>query len=395
MGRILDFIDKEGEGRYYCYKTKKFSLDDNAPETLDYDDRPSVATSGGKFAETDMRRIDTVNLATKIERLTASPLFSYFLDGSRHVYKVDDIAVGNRIFPFIAGQIIVGCCERKSRDVFKKCRLTRKIVISLPKNFNYDDDKEDDFCRNYCEKINSEISKNTFVKSHNIKIDKLLLYATDGQQDVAKDKNGYKNSGTAKIQSEMTDEEQLLVNELCRNNLLDNEHYLIKDGSLEYNPSFTNLSMTEWVQLRSNYKHVVGVSKMFNPDLLKDFRGRKLSKTIASLEPYERTKAYRYPAVNKETEFAIWYIRLRKSEFRETHFSDVVKCEMLLDEPGATIDTDLIDVISANIIKEAFPVCYGKDSRWANHLYPVYLTETFCKSNYYGQDILLNLFFFC
>ena len=190
----------------------------------------------------------------------------------------------------------------------------------------------------------------------------------------------------------MTDEEQLLVNELCRNNLLDNEHYLIKDGSLEYNPSFTNLSMTEWVQLRSNYKHVVGVSKMFNPDLLKDFRGRKLSKTIASLEPYERTKAYRYPAVNKETEFAIWYIRLRKSEFRETHFSDVVKCEMLLDEPGATIDTDLIDVISANIIKEAFPVCYGKDSRWANHLYPVYLTETFCKSNYYGQDILLNLF---
>lgn len=190
----------------------------------------------------------------------------------------------------------------------------------------------------------------------------------------------------------MTDEEQLMVRELCSKNMLDNEHYLIKDGSLEYNPSFTNLSQTEWNLLRSNYKHVVGVSKMFNPDLLKDFNGHKLSKTIANLKPFERTKVYRYQAVNKDSEFAIWYVRLRKSEFRETHFSDVVKCEMVLEEPGALIDTDLINIISANIIKEAFPVCYGEDSRWANHLYPIFLTETYCKSNYLGQDILLNLF---
>ena len=81
----------------------------------------------------------------------------------------------------------------------------------------------------------------------------------------------------------MSDEEQFMVKSLCENNLLDNEHFLIKDGSIEYNPSFSNMSPLEWNQLRSNYKHVVGVSKMFNPDLLKDYRGRKLSKTIASL----------------------------------------------------------------------------------------------------------------
>lgn len=392
MGRILEFIDKEGEGRYFCYKTKKFSLDDKDPETLDYDDRPAVATSSGKFAESDLTRVETVPLGNKVNRLAAKPLFTYFLDGSRHVYKVDDIAVGNGIYPFLAGQIIVGCCQRPSRDVFKKCLLTRKTVLSLPENFNYDDDKDDDFCRNYCEKINAEISKNKFVKSHNIKIDKILLYKTDGNKEITQDRNGFKNSGTAKIQSEMTDEEQLMVRHLCKENLLDNDHYLIKDGSLEYNPSFTNLSQTEWNQLRSNYKHVVGVSKMFNPDLLKDFKGRKLSKTIANLRPFERTKVYRYNAVDKDSEFAIWYIRLRNSDFRETHFSDVVKCEMVLEEPGALLDTDLINIISANIIKEAFPVCYGKDTRWANHLYPIFLTETYCKSNYIGQDILLNLF---
>lgn len=392
MGRILDFIDKEGEGRYCCYKTKKFSLDDKDPETLDYDDRPATSTSGKNIAESDLKRVETIPLGDKIEELATKPLFYYFLDGSRHVYKVDDIAVGNGIYPFLAGQIIVGCCQRPSRDIFKKCLLTRKIVLSLPENFNWDDDKESDFCRSYCDKINEELCKNEFVKKNNIRIDKILLYKTDGNKDITQDRNGYKNSGTAKIQSEMTDEEQLMVRDLCSKNLLDNEHYLIKDGSLEYNPSFTNLSQTEWNLLRSNYKHVVGVSKMFNPDLLKDFNGHKLSKTIANLRPFERTKVYRYEAVNKDSEFAIWYVRLRKSDFRETHFSDVVKCEMVLEEPGTSIDTDLVNIISANIIKEAFPVCYGKDSRWANHLYPVFLTETYCKSNYLGQDILLNLF---
>ena len=394
MGKILDFIDKEGEGRYYCYKTKKFSLDDPAPETLDYDDRPATSTSGKSIAESDLRRVETIPLGDKINKLAAKPLFYYFLDGSRHVYKVDDIAVGNGIYPFLAGQIIVGCCQRPSRDIFKKCLLTRKIVLSLPENFNWDEDKEADFCRSYCDKINEELYKNEFVKNHGIKIDKILLYKTDGNKEITQDRNGFKNSGTAKIQSEMTDEEQMMVRELCSRNLLDNEHYLIKDGSLEYNPSFTNLSQTEWNLLRSNYKHVVGVSKMFNPDLLKDFNGHKLSKTIANLKPFERTKVYRYQANKdyKESEFAIWYVRLRKSDYRETHFSDVVKCEMVLEERGASIDTDLVNIISANIIREAFPVCYGKDSRWANHLYPVFLTETYCKSNYLGQDILLNLF---
>lgn len=394
MGRILDFINKEGNGRYSCYKTKKFSLDDKDPETLNYDDRPALATNSSKFAETNPSRVPTIPLENKIEKLTSYPLFSYFLDGSRHVYKVDDIAIGNSIYPFLTGQIIVGCCERKSRDEFKCCQLSKKIVICLPVNFNYDDDKENDFCRNYCEKINEELSKMDFVKNHGIKIDKLLLYKTDGSKDITQNRNGFKDSGTAKIQTEMTDEEQLMVRNLCDKNLLDNEHYLIKDGSLEYKPGpgFSKLSAIEHAQIRANYKHVVGVSKMFNPDLLKDFTGRKLSKTIANLHPFERTKVYRYHALDDETEFGIWYVRLRKSDFRETNFSDVVKCEMILEEPGSSIDTDLIDIISTNIIKEAYPVCFGNDTRWANHLYPVYLTETFCKSNYLNQEILLNLF---
>ena len=56
------------------------------------------------------------------------------------------------------------------------------------------------------------------------------------------------------------------------------------------------------------------------------------------------------------------------------------------------MDTDLINIIIANLINEAYPVCYGNDTRWANHLYADFLTESFCKSKYYNSDIILNLF---
>lgn len=392
--KILDFIEKDGEGKYSCYRTRKLVLDQNDQDTLDYtyDDKPVVALKGANIAESDLTRVETVAISQQMMKLASTPLFSYFLDGSRHVYKVDDIAVGDRIFPFLAGQIVVGCCVRLDRDTFKRHSVIRKVLLSLPRNFNYDDDKETDFCRMYCEKINEVLAKSPFVQEHGIKIDKILLYPTDGSKDITADKNGYKNSGTAKIQNEMTDEEQLMVAQLCKDNCLDNEHFLIKDGSIEYNPSYSNLSITEWNQLRSNYKHVVGVSKMFNPDLLKDFKNRPLSKTIATLKPFERTKVYRYEASGSQSEFAMWYLRLRKNNYRETQFSDVVKCEMLLEEKGGSLDTQLVDLISANLIREAYPTCYGSDSRWANHLYPVFLTESFCKSNYINQNIILNLF---
>ena len=65
---------------------------------------------------------------------------------------------------------------------------------------------------------------------------------------------------------------------------------------------------------------------------------------------------------------------------------------MVLNNESDQIRTSLVDLISANIIKEAYPVCFGNDSRWANHLYPVYLTETFCKSHYVNDEIIYKLF---
>jgi len=132
---------------------------------------------------------------------------------------------------------------------------------------------------------------------------------------------------------------------------------------------------------------------------LPDYEGNRLSQTIANLKPFERTKVYRYETQYKggSTFYAVWYLRLRggkkeSSNFRETSFSDVVKCEMLLLNEDKPIETDIINVISANLIREAYPVCFGSDTRWANHLYPVFLTESFCKSHYINSNVILSLF---
>ena len=391
MGKISEYIQKNSAGKYFCYGSKKISLDDNINDVLSFDDKSVSEVKKSIFAETDPSRIHTVTIPSVLIN-NCTPIFRYFLDGSRRTYKVDDIAIGKRIFPIVAGQIIVGCCERKDRDTFKSYLLHHRIVLSMPTDFDIDDENNNNnFCKLYCEKVNSHLISFQYLAANGIKLHDMFLYQTDGfSEDLGKNK--YISRAVAKIQNEMTDEEQIVVNDLCEKNLLDDDNFLLKDGSIEYNPRFSNLDMSEWNLLRSNYKYVVGVSKSFDPELIPDFEGHKLSKTIAGLKPFQRTKAYRYESQHSGGFFAVWYLRLRNSDFRETHFSDIVKCEMVLSNEGELIRTSLIDLISANIIREAYPVCFGNDTRWANHLYPVYLTETFCKSHYVNNEIIYKLF---
>lgn len=396
MARILEYIEKHNEGNIHCYRTKKLSLDDSNYDTIssensDTDTIPLDTT--GKFAEDDTRRVNTVKISKRLIQ-TISPYFKYFLDGSRHTYKVDDIAIGNKIFPIVAGQIVVGCCYRPDRDTFNKECVRRRNIISLPKPF-HTKGKIEDFSRLYCEQLNEYLSEhNRYAMATGCNISKIVFYKTDGSSvGDPTDKNRYKNSAIAQIQNEMTDEEQLLVNDLCKENKLNAESWLIKDGSLQYNPRFSSIESASWNNMRANYKYVVGVSKSFDPDLIKNFEGKKMSQIIANLRPFERTKAYKYVSEHSNgMTFAVWYLRLRNSSFRETNFSDIIKCEMLMFNPAIPIETSTIDAISANLIREAYPVCFGSDTRWSNHLYPVYLTETFCKSQYIDSNIFLSLF---
>ena len=72
----------------------------------------------------------------------------------------------------------------------------------------------------------------------------------------------------------------------------------------------------------------------------------------------------------------------------------MIKVEKILmdEEHGIGIDSDEIDLLSATLINERTPTCYGTDKRWANHLYPVFLTESFVKSKYMSTEMFLHLF---
>ena len=396
MYGILKYIEDNNEGNFTCYNTRKFSLDENIKDTVSENSDLDIVPNNNKgtIAENDNSHVDTVQISEKDIKNIRRPWFKYFLDGSRHVYKVDDIAIGDKIFPILAGQLIVGCCKRETRDSFKKEKLVSKIVLSLPKLFYNKGGKREDFAKSYCNKMNQFLrEKNNFWREHpEIQVDKIVFYDVDGAKIDETDNNKYRNSGIAKIQNEMTDQEQIMVKELCSEKKLNDSNWLIKDGSLQYNPRFSNLDLAEFNSFRSKYGMVVGVSKSFNPDLLRNFKGEKMAPIIANLKPFERTKAYEYVSEHSQNQkFAIWYLRLRKETgFRENNYSDIIKCEMVYE--GEKKSSDDIDAICANLIQEAYPVCYGKDSRWANHLYPVYLTETFCKSNYITDNVFLNLF---
>ena len=94
--------------------------------------------------------------------------------------------------------------------------------------------------------------------------------------------------------------------------------------------------------------------------------------------------------------FAVWYLRLHDKKYSDSPFDGVVKVEKILVKDAELktekIDSDEVNLLSAYLLNERNPVCYGADSRWANHIYPIFLTESFVKAQFISAETFLNLF---
>ena len=92
MAKIMEIIAKETKGK--SYHTYKYSYDSIGLPSIDYDDDPNKIMKWKDSAETGSpkRPIDLKPLADQLQEIGEPPLLKYFLDGSRHVFKVDDIA---------------------------------------------------------------------------------------------------------------------------------------------------------------------------------------------------------------------------------------------------------------------------------------------------------------
>lgn len=386
--KIMNLLAKETGGK--SYKAHKYGLDHTERPFIDYGEDGAIIWK--KTAETTPHRtyVDLSKISKKLAQRNET-ILSFFLDGSRRVFKVDDIAYsqsGGRsvIYPIIAGQIGVGCCRRIDKRLIPE-KFKREIVLSMPDIANADG--KPGFFPATAQKLN-ECSE---LKRLNLTLSNILPYKTSKNMD-----KKYEDRGTACIQDRMIQREKELVAELVRAEKIGPDNYLVKDGSLEYRPSKEDIKDKKRYQtFKNNYDWVIGASKNFNPEVCLDINGKPNPGFIADLPLYHRTPVacFENPDFLGDVQFAVWYIRLRDKKQTLTPFDGILKVEKILvtqEDVDNGVDSDLVDYLSACLINERNPVCYGKDLRWANHIYPVYLTEQFVKSKYLSAESFLHIF---
>jgi hypothetical protein len=317
-------------------------------------------------------------------------ILSYFLDGSRRVFKVDDIAYqksGGRsvIYPVISGQIGVGCCKRIDKRIHND-KFKQEFVLSMPDIA--DIDRKPGFWPATAKKL-SECAE---LKRLGIEFASILPYKTSKNLETK-----FEDRATACVQDRMIECEKKLVAELVQEGKLNQNNYLVKDGSLEYRPTNKDrINKKIYQTFKNNYSWVIGLSKNFNPEICEDINGKPNPGFIADIPLFSRTPVAEYEnPILGDIKFAVWYIRLRDKIHTRTPFDGILKVEKILvtqEENELGIDSQLVDTLSSNIINERNPVCYGSDLRWANHIYPIYMTESYVKSRYLNTESFLHLF---
>jgi hypothetical protein len=386
----MDILAKETGG--HSYKSHKYSLDESERSSVEYGETNS-SIQWKRRGETREHRTH-IDLTALSRDVGGEQLLSYFLDGSRHVYKVDDMGfekspTRTAIYPIIAGQIGVGCCRRVGKKMQRE-KFEREIVIAMP-DIAKSSGKVDGFFPALAKKLNTgtEFSR---ISTSGWEFSAILSYRS------AKEEKEYNDKGTAQIQTRMMQREQEMVAALVTEKKLNDSNYLVKDGSLEYKPSKKMRSDSrEYQRYKQNYDYVIGVSKRFNPEVCLVLGDKPNPGFIAKLPLYHRTPVAYFTDTDflGEIGFAVWYIRIRDQSRTRTPFDGIIKVEKVLvssDEVVSGMDSDLVDLISAHLINERNPVCYGSDMRWANHLYPIYLTERYVKSHYLSTESFLHLF---
>lgn len=214
MSTLLDDIAAATKGK--SFKTYKYGFDGIDVPRFDYDDHRHQITweSYGETAYITKPK-DMKPLADAY--LQGPPLFSYFLDGSRKAYKVDDMAYQNRVYPIIAGQVGVGCCTREDMEMKPLyCgsvpMFERQLVISLPKKAKASDWDDDELA---FEHLRKKINGRPELSGRGISFSKILSYSTKVEIG-----DKIENKGIATVQNHMIEREKYMVAELVRRGCL-------------------------------------------------------------------------------------------------------------------------------------------------------------------------------
>lgn len=320
-----------------------------------------------RYDTTRIYETDNKSKRRKLESVSVSDsIFTYFMDGSRKVYKIADIITQeSKFMPIVAGQVSVGCCKRIYGNM-ERFLLTRNNYVLLSRAINSEDFEyiKQGYERDMQHKLDISVETYDFDRSK-----------TDKPIDAA----------IAKIQKFMQDLEIEMLTSMVKKGVLDPENLLIIDGSLQFLSQRFNPDI---------FYNVVGVSKSFNPNSTEMTKGKiHIGALLTKLEFAERTPVLHSTDKNNRYEYGVWFVRIRKPH-RGNPLDGVVKVEKMAlkdDKDRDGFETNIIDNISISLITERNPTCHGSDERWANHLYPVYLTEKMVKASFMSDVHFQNL----
>lgn len=298
-------------------------------------------------------------------------MFRFFLDGSSRFYRVIDASFGGRYLPICAGQIGVAVVERDDSGKFAPMKDLTAIeyLLAVPKVV------EEDNAADLQQKINSQLDPKF----------KFRIVRYDSQSDDDKDPA---DLGRAVILHEMHLLELQTIRKMIQANLIRHDSMLAKDGGLQYRDNkIKDLNLNEdHVQLRN----VIGVAKSFRPSMtLGQGRGRQdLGNLIKKLDWKERSTVIT-PLPKEMTVHGWWYLRVRPCDKIYSPLQGIIKIEVFaVDtvEKENGISEARADTISGYVLRERNVTPYNADPRWASHLYPIYLTETYLRASFVSPE---------
>jgi hypothetical protein len=366
MKRIITILR---EHSIECLPNERFNLDvEMFPENGEEHRFPKQVLFENPELKSGKKRVDE----------TGTSMFRYFLDGSQRSHRVIDASFGKRYLPICAGQIGVAVLERtdSGRLVPRRDMTCVENILALP------DVLDEENAKDLERKINIAMQGNQKFR--------IVRYSYQSKSD--KDPG---DLGRAMIIHEMQKLELETIKKMIRNHAIQDGRMLVKDGGLQYRDTkIKDLDLTkeDLVQLRN----VIGLAKTFKPNMtLGQGRGRQdLGNLTKGLKWKERTTVI---STNKgeSTTHGWWYVRLRPRGKVYSPLQGIVKIEVFATgtEKVDGISEARADTISGYVLRERNVTPYNADTRWASHIYPIYMAETYLRSSFLSHERFKALIF--
>lgn len=206
MEKILQIIAKETYGQSYHTSRVELAVE-NETSQIEYDFASEIVLKNRAETFPPVKYVSLESAAQKFYE--SKQILNYFLDGSRRVFKIDDVAYMNgsrkMIYPIVAAQVVAGCCRRIERKMHVE-KFSSEIILAVPDIAN-PRSFDERFFPALVNQINS-VSK--------INISKIIPYNTSRKTD-----EKFENRAVAKIMEHMHDTEKNLVAELVSRGKLD------------------------------------------------------------------------------------------------------------------------------------------------------------------------------